>query len=110
MAKDYVTFERAKTAPKKKATKKTAKKPPVKNDFLTVDMQQYGSSVIGTAYNNLINGMLNEKIPDSLEGQVAYWKDKYEHSEKQCDKYSAQVGVLERIISGALSRSCNGNY
>jgi nucleoside-triphosphatase THEP1 len=48
-------------------------------------------------------------MPESLEGQVQYWKEKYERSEKQCDKYAAQVGVLERIIDGALRRSCNGN-
>ena len=105
MAKDDVTIKRLKTAPKKK----TAKKSPVKNDFLTVDMQQYGSSVLGSAYNNLINNLLNEKIPDSLEGQVEYWKKKYEDSDRQCDKYAAQVGVLERIINGAVSRSCSGN-
>jgi hypothetical protein len=94
---------------KKKAAPKKKKAAP-KEDYLTIKTQQYGfPSLVGNAYNNLINGMLNDRMPESLEGQVQYWKEKYERSEKQCDKYAAQVGVLERIIDGALRRSCNGN-
>jgi hypothetical protein len=92
---------------KSKVTRKgkaATKKKPTNDTFLTVH------------YNNLVNDMAKsmntyygERIPDDLEGQVKFWKEKYERSEKQSDKYAAQVGVLERIISGALNRSCNGH-
>lgn len=113
MAKDDVTIKRLKTAPKKKA----AKKKPVKDDFLTIKTQQYGgSNLLSDAYARLVDDMsrsmntyYGEKIPDDLEGQVKFWKDKYEQSLNQASKLTSQVTLLQSIIDKALTRSCSGS-
>jgi hypothetical protein len=95
---------------KSKVTRKgktTAKSSAPKAEFITVNPIKYGYTTI---VNDALRAstMYGQPEPEDLEGQVKFWKDKYENSDKQCSKLEAQVGVLERIISGALNRSCNG--
>lgn len=100
-----------KNTPKKAVPKRRAKK---KNDgYITVNTYgtsaMTGSNLIGNAYNGLINTMLGERIPDSLEGQVEFWKKKYEDEQNRSAKYKSQVSLLEIIIGNAIARnSSNG--
>lgn len=108
MAEKTITFQRLKEAPKKKSApkKKAAKKP--KDDSIKVSLVEYGHSI---PYTNMLHYSLGLKPESDMtpEEKVEYWKNKYENSDKQCSKLEAQVGVLERIISGALNRNCNGH-
>ena len=106
MAKDDITFERMATAPKprrKKPTKKAAKKP----KQVTVNSNEYGYSV--PAYGLLGLSMLGDRVPEDLEGQVKYYKDKYEYYSKRSDILKEQVQLLTSIIDSGLTRSCNGS-
>jgi hypothetical protein len=105
---------------KSKVTRKgkaATNKKPVKDDFLTIKTQQYGgSNLLSNHYAKLVDDMsrsmntyYGERIPDDLESQVKFWKEKCERADKQSDKHLAQVVMLERIISSALTRSCSGS-
>lgn len=94
---------------KSKVTRKgkaATKKP--KDDSIKVSLVEYGYSI---PYTGMLHYSLGLKPESDMtpEEKVEYWKNKYENSDKQCSKLEARVGVLERIISGALNRSCNGH-
>ena len=111
MAKDTITIPRLATAPKpkrKKPTKKKAAKVPPKPEYVNVNAIQFG-------YNAMVNNALRadtlfgEQIPNDLEGQVEFWKKKYEQSLNQASKLTSQVTLLQSIIDKALTRSCSGS-
>lgn len=93
-------------AVKKKAAPKRQSKP--KDEYIKVKLTEYGTNHLTSAYDSLISSMLPRE-PETLEGKVAYWKEKYESSDKRNDKLEAKVEVLERIIDKALVRGCNGH-
>lgn len=114
MAKDNMTFTRFATADdaKKSQAKKPRKKPgkrisSKKPKQVTVNTVEYGYSIPS---NTLIaNSFFGERIPDDLEGQVEFWKKKYEQSLNQTSKLSSQITLLQSIIDKALTRSCSGS-
>ncbi len=91
---------------KKKAAPK--RKPKPKDEYIKVKVSEYGTNYLGSAYDKLISGMLPQE-PESLEGKVAYWKDKHERSSVLNNKLEAQIKILEGIIDKALTRSCRGD-
>lgn len=94
------------TVKKKAASKK--RKPITKDDYIAVNVNTYGNNYLASAYDKLISGMLPQE-PESLEGKVAYWKEKCERSNVLNNKLEAQVKILESIIDKALTRSCRGD-
>lgn len=113
-SKDTITFERystaddAKKAQAKKARKKPGKKATTKKPKqVTVNSTEYGYSI--PAYGLLGLSMLGDRVPDDLEGQVEFWKKKYEQSLNQSSKLTSQVTLLQSIIDKALTRSCSGS-
>ena len=95
-----MTTNKKKAAPKRKAK-------PKKDDFITVQTTNYGNSYMASAYDSLINTMYGVKIPDTLEGQVTFWKKKFEDEEIRSNKLSSQVTLLKEIINNAMNKSCN---
>ena len=102
---ETITFERLATAPKprrKKPTKKAAKKPKQS----TVNLTNYGYAI--PSYDFLAQSMLGDRVPEDLESQVKYYKDKYEYYYKRSDTLKEQVQLLTSIIDSGLTRSCSG--
>ena len=114
MAKGDITFERYATAEDaKKAQAKKARKKPGKRisskkpKQVTVNSTEYGYSI--PAYGLLGLSMLGDRVPEDLEGQVKYYKDKYEYYSKRSDILKEQVQLLTSIIDSGLTRSCSGS-
>jgi len=102
----YTTAEDAKKAQAKKARKKPGKKATTKKPKqVTVNSTEYGYSI--PTYG-LLGAMFGDGVPEDLEGQVKYYKDKYEYYSKRSDILKEQVQLLTSIIDSGLTRSCSG--
>lgn len=99
------------TTTKKKGAPKKKKAAP-KDEFITVNLKEYGSpSLMTNAYNNMINSMLGIKNEELMtpDERIVYWRDKHNDLENKNKSLEAQVKLLQSIIDKALVRSCGAN-
>lgn len=90
---------------KKKTTAKK-KAAPKKDEHIAVNVTQYGSNVITSAYDRMINNMLyGDPVPQESDKAAVYWKDKYESATKRADQLKTQVDLLVSIINSNIGRS-----
>lgn len=80
----------------------TKKKAAPKKKEPTITIKEYGNTAVTTGLLGGLSTWYGEQIPDDLEGQVKFWKQKYESQKIETAIASAKVTLLERIVKQAL--------